>query len=76
MKTTHIKCYIEKVVKKHCLKGVFAKNERGYRLNAIVLILIFKINLAYNLFSNITGKYENVVFIIKNPRNRNKCFYK
>ena len=27
-------------------------------------------------FSNIPGKYENVVFIIKNPRNRNKCFQK
>ena len=24
------------------------------------------------LFSNIPGKYENVVFIIKNPRNRKK----
>ena len=27
-------------------------------------------------FSNIPGKYENVVFIIKNPWNRNKCFKK
>ena len=27
-------------------------------------------------FSNIPGKYENVVFIIKNPRNRKKCFQK
>ena len=25
-------------------------------------------------FSNIPEKYENVVFIIKNPQNRNKCF--
>ena len=28
------------------------------------------------MFSNIPGKYENVVFITKNPRTRNKCFYK
>ena len=27
-------------------------------------------------FSNIPGKYENVVFIIKNPPNRNECFQK
>ena len=27
-------------------------------------------------FSNIPEKYENVVFIIKNPQNRNKCFQK
>ena len=27
-------------------------------------------------FSNIPGKYENVVSIKKNPRNRNECFQK
>ena len=27
------------------------------------------------MFSNIPGKYENVVFITRNPRKRNKCFY-
>ena len=27
-------------------------------------------------FSYIPGKYENVVFIIKNPQNRNECFQK
>ena len=25
------------------------------------------------MFSSIPGNYENVVFITKNPRNRNKC---
>ena len=37
-------------------------------------IYFFKIIFAGAGFSNIPGKYENVVFIIKNPRNRNKCF--
>ena len=29
-----------------------------------------------NKFLIYNGKYENVVFIIQNPRNRNKCFQK
>ena len=38
---------------------------------------IFSLQLAFAAgagFSNIPGKYETVVFIIKNPRNKNKCF--
>jgi len=41
--------------------------------------IIFSLQLVFTAgagFSNIPGKYENVVFIIKNPRNRKKCFQK
>ena len=40
--------------------------------------IIFSLQLVFTAgagFLNIPGKYENVVFIIKNPRNRNTCFY-
>ena len=36
----------------------------------------FNIIFAGAGFSNISGECENVVFIIKSPRNRNKCFQK
>ena len=70
------------------LKGVFTKNERGYRRNAIkkrfwspLILLLAVASIRRKLlkttgFSNILKKYENVVFIFKNPRNRHKCFQK
>ena len=36
----------------------------------------FLIIFAGAVFSNIPEKYENIVFTIKNPRNRNKWFQK
>ena len=39
------------------------------------LILFLKYFAAAGFF-NIPGKYENVVLILKNRRNRNKCFQK
>ena len=46
--------------------------------------MVFQINISQlqlvitvgDGFSNIREKYENVVFIIKNPRNRNENFQK
>ena len=51
------------------LKEVFAENQFNSKQ------IIFDLKKKYFTgagFSNIPGKYENVVFIIKNPRNRNK----
>ena len=42
----------------------------------MIFLILFFIYFAGAGFSNILGKYENVVFIIKNPRNSNKCFQK
>ena len=45
----------------------------------LFFLSIFRLQLVFAAgagFSNIPGKYENVVFIIKNPRNMNECFQK
>ena len=65
--------------------SIFFQRNRKYLIfhnisDFFLFKLIFRFQLVFTItgagFSNIPWKYENIVFIIKNPRNRNESFQK